>query len=278
MADINIDKRTVPAISRNGRIYNSEGVATTSTGNSGSSNQTEYSANNGITLTGTTFSLGGELLGNTDISLNDSTFRFHNDSGESDAFFQIDTDLWVNGYATFNGIIKYGTGLVTNFNADYLDGQHGSYYASAVSVAATFLPRSGGTITGSLTINGTTTLNGITKIGTTLVTNLNADLLDGKHALDFADVVHEHSYLDLQDLPMLVNVANAADNRVLTSGSNQYDINAESYLTFNGYLLSTIDLSVSGTATLSAITKIGTGLITNLNADMVDGKHAADFN
>lgn len=57
-----------------------------------------------------------------------------------------------------------------------------------------YLLLSGGTVSGNLIVSGTTTLNGVTKVGTNLVTNLNADLLDGNHASAFALSSHSHAY------------------------------------------------------------------------------------
>lgn len=127
MADINIDKRTVPAISRNGRNYNSEGTTINSGGStSGSSSQTEYSATNGITLIGTTLSLGGALIANTSI-----------------------TGAYTLSIAkiSLNTLTKTGTELITNLNADMLDGYHASSF-SLSSHTHSYEP----TITGGTTL------------------------------------------------------------------------------------------------------------------------------
>ena len=48
-------------------------------------------------------------------------------------------------------------GSASGLDADLLDGQHGSYYAPASHVHS-YLPLTGGTVTGNLNVNGTTTL------------------------------------------------------------------------------------------------------------------------
>lgn len=66
--------------------------------------------------------------------------------------------------------------------------------SGGVTVTGDYLPLVGGTITGDLIVNGTTTLNAVTKVGTAMVVNLNADMLDNKHASDFALAVHNHNF------------------------------------------------------------------------------------
>lgn len=71
-------------------------------------------------------------------------------------------------------------------------------YALNNHTHSTYVLKAGDTMTGDLliqgdlTVNGITTLNAITKVGTDLVTNLNADLLDGLHSSAFSLTNHNH--------------------------------------------------------------------------------------
>ncbi|MBK9356795.1 MAG: hypothetical protein IPN08_05270 [Bacteroidales bacterium] len=59
-----------------------------------------------------------------------------------------------------------------------------------------YLLLTGGTVSGNLIVSGTTTLNAVTKMGTTMITNLNADMLDGYHASGFSLTSHTHNLTD----------------------------------------------------------------------------------
>jgi hypothetical protein len=80
----------------------------------------------------------------------------------SDAADTISGILTFNARPAFNGGTSGSTSpftvdstqVVANLNADLLDGQQGSYYAAASSLSS-YLPLSGGTLTGALTVEGT---------------------------------------------------------------------------------------------------------------------------
>jgi hypothetical protein len=70
-----------------------------------------------------------------------------------------------NGYLPLNGGTMSNTNVVTNLNADLLDGQHGSYYAAA-SALNNYLPLTGGTLKNGANSNPLTLdTNGTTEVG-----------------------------------------------------------------------------------------------------------------
>jgi hypothetical protein len=138
-------------------------------------------------------------------------------------------------------VAKTGAGLVTNFNADLLDGLHtNSFLRSDASNTFT-----SGTLTignsATLDVDGTLRMDGaVVKTGTDLVTNLNADLLDGSHSGSFL---------------------RSDTSGVFTSGTLTVSNGAT--------------LDVQGTLRLGAeVVKTGANLVTNLNADLLDGYDA----
>lgn len=98
-------------------------------------------------------------------------------------------------YLPLAGGIMSNTNLVEKLNADYLDGQHGSYFATADSLTL-YLPLAGGTMA-----------------NTNLVNKMNADLLDGQHGDYYSSATHTHAYLPLSGGTMsntnIVNNLNA---------------------------------------------------------------------
>ena len=77
----------------------------------------------------------------------------------------------------------------------YLSGL--SYYCDgAVTESGNLVSQRGGSIYGNLGIGGSLQVNAMSKATTDLVTNLNADLLDGNHASAFATASHTHSNYD----------------------------------------------------------------------------------
>ena len=71
--------------------------------------------------------------------------------GEALKFRKIDDDgNWHSWYTIWH---SGNDGIDSGLDADLLDGQHGSYYATVASLS-NYLPLTGGTLTGSLTVNG----------------------------------------------------------------------------------------------------------------------------
>jgi hypothetical protein len=197
----------------------------------------------------------------------------HLDGTNSDQFLRSDTgDNFTSGILAMNGgttldvngtlqmdgtVTKATTNLVTNFNADYLDGLHSSSFSltghnhpgtditSPVSDAtnasvldgydSTQFLRSDTTdffTSGTLSMNGGTTLdvNGtlrmdgtVTKATTSLVTNFNADYLDGLHSSSFANSSHNHPGTDITS-----PVASATDSDTLDGYDSSYFLNTSS--------------------------------------------------
>lgn len=145
---------------------------------------------------------------------------------------------------------------------------------------------------------------------TTAVTNLNADLLDGNHASAFALSSHNHTSLtgitslvfasEASDVASLTTTINGSgtyfdfnltdDNnndwwrwRFTPSGSTVYDSmtlkpmsNGVSDLTVSGKITGTQLVSTVTTGT-SPLTISSATMVTNLNADLLDGNHASAF-
>lgn len=152
------------------------------------------------------------------------------------------------------------TTVVTNLNADYLDGQHGSYYAvdSEVlkkdgSVALTANWDAGGYEIRAETFESdvATGTAPLTIASTTLVTNLNADLLDGQHASYFSAVTN----VVLRDGSQALTADWDAGSFKITAQQFESDI-------------------ATGTAPFIVAS---TTVVTNLNADKLDGYDAADI-
>lgn len=90
--------------------------------------------------------------------------------------------------------------VVGTYPQIYLSGI--AYYSDgAVTEAGNFISERGGTIYGGLTVNGTTLLNAVSKNGTAVVTNFNADLLDGQHGSYYAAASTVHN-------PVTIGTAN----------------------------------------------------------------------
>lgn len=152
------------------------------------------------------------------------------------------------------------TTVVTNLNADYLDGQHGSYYAvdSEVlkkdgSVALTANWDAGGYEIRAETFESdvATGTAPLTIASTTLVTNLNADLLDGQHASYFSAVTN----VVLRDGSQALTADWDAGSFKITAQQFESDI-------------------ATGTAPFIVAS---TTVVTNLNADKLDGYDATDI-
>jgi len=94
-------------------------------------------------------------------------------------------NVYTSGDFISNSLQVSSTGLVSNLNADLLDGQHGSYYRDFINLTGLPDPIITGTLTGNVTGTGSVTLtdlaNGTLSISTTLADNTvtSAKIVDG---------------------------------------------------------------------------------------------------
>ena len=84
-------------------------------------------------------------------------------------------DVYTSGNIIANNLQIGSSGLVTNLNADYLDGQSGSYYTDFNNLTNIPDPVISGVLTGDLSGSGSTTL---TNLGNGTI-NINADIVAG---------------------------------------------------------------------------------------------------
>ena len=187
------------------------------------------------------------------------------------------------------------TALVTNLNADLLDGQHGAYYATAASLSG-YLPLTGGTLTGTLTgtVGIFTTLrateltsilgsNGpitITPDGTGHVHINSTDIRIGKNNTNTTlatrgtgDLIlrtHEGSAVEGS-----IRIHDGADGNIeiTPNGTGTVVVGklSGSTASFSGQITSTL---ASGTAPLVVTSNT---VVANLNSDFLDGQHGSFY-
>lgn len=152
-------------------------------------------------------------------------------------------------YALAAGTAQSATSALTASNATQLNGQPPSFYQNATNLTAgtlgaSLLPATAARTDTAQTITGTKTFSvpaSFTGAGvpfnvssSSLVTNLNADLLDGLSATSFASAVHGHNAADLSsgtlsDARLSTNVALRTSSNTFT-GANTFSSSA----VFNG--------------------------------------------
>jgi hypothetical protein len=181
-------------------------------------------------------------------------------------YFNLSQDEIVTGRPAFNGgdasnapFSVDGTAKVTNLNADLLDGKDSTDFATTSSLDGYFKLNENEIVTGQPAFNyGTSGSTApFTVDSNFLVTNLNADKLDGNDASAFATSGHNHDHGSLtglgdDDHPQYFNLS---QNETVTGRP-----------AFNG-----------GDASTSPFTVDGTAVVSNLNADQLDGQHASYF-
>jgi hypothetical protein len=140
---------------------------------------------NGTTTTvnSTTVEIGDNIIRVNTSGLNTGGFEVYTGTDTKDLVWNTSNDRWefsggdvyTSGDFISNSLQVASTGLVTNLNADLLDGQHGSYYRNFASLTGLPDPIITGTLTGDVTGSGSVTLtdlgNGNLSISTTLADN-----------------------------------------------------------------------------------------------------------
>jgi hypothetical protein len=202
-------------------------------------------------------------------------------------------------------LVVSSTTLVTNLNADLLDGQHGSFY-TANSVFASHTSNvsnphtvtttqlnlqnvtneSKATLFTSPTFTGvTTTANTFTSTvatgnapfvvtSNTVVPNLNADFLDGQHGTYYTAnatfaTVHSNLYTHTG------NTANPHGTTKLQVGLENVTDESKATMFTSPTLTGTVSASnVSITGTLQVTSN---ALVANLNSDLLDGQHGSYY-
>lgn len=187
------------------------------------------------------------------------------------------------------------TALVTNFNADLLDGQHGAYYATAASLGG-YLPLTGGTLTGTLT--------GTVGIFTTLRASELTSLLGSNGPITITPDGTGHVHINSTDIRLGPNNTNAT---LATRGTGDLILRTNEGSAVEGFIRiydganGNIEITPNGTGTvvvgkLSGSTASFSGQITstlasgtaplvitsntvvaNLNSDFLDGQHGSFY-
>ena len=207
-----------------------------------------------------------------------------------------------NGTPDFNGAIipftvAVTTGMVSNLDSNYLNGKSDTDFELAIGAKNTAFNKNFGT-TGTTVaygnhvhsgftvdsanevISGAWTFTGIAEFGvapqftaatgapftvaataTTVVTNLNADMLDGSHSSAFSLSGHTHAGYEPAD----ANITK--DNEVETITANWIFSNTPNFTGVPNFSNAVLPFTVHANA----------NLVTNLNADLLDGQHGSAF-
>lgn len=150
---------------------------------------------NGTTTTvnSTTVNIGDNIIRVNTSGLTTGGFEVYTGADYKQLVWNVSNNRWeftggniyTSGDFISNSLQVSSTGLVSNLNADLLDGQHGSYYRNFVNLTGLPDPIITGTLTGDVTGTGSVTLtdlaNGTLSISTTLADNTvtSAKIVDG---------------------------------------------------------------------------------------------------
>jgi hypothetical protein len=191
----------------------------------------------------------------------------------------------VNGNAIWHA---GNDGATSGLDADLLEGQHGSYYLTASNIQAGTLGTNYYSAYGDLgaegylgNASGDLALN-----NGTVNTNLNADLLDGQSASDFATSSHSHDHgaltgLSDDDHPQYFSLSQNETVSGIPSfngGTTFVDppFNVDSAFLVTNLNADRVDGYNAGNANGNIPINNNT-LNVNLNADLLDGQHAGSF-
>jgi hypothetical protein len=150
---------------------------------------------NGTTTTvnSTVVDIGDNIIRVNTSGLNTGGFEVYTGVGYKQLVWNVSNNRWeftggdvyTTGNFISNSLQVTSTELVSNLNADLLDGEHGSYYRNFASLTGLPDPIITGTLTGDVTGTGSVTLtdlnNGTLSISTTLADNTvtSAKIVDG---------------------------------------------------------------------------------------------------
>jgi len=204
--------------------------------------------------------------------------------------------LTAAGNATITGTITFNpagaapfattkTGVVTNFNADTVDGIHGTALAE---IGATETISAVWTYSAIPVFNGGTTGASapFTVDSTYVVANLNADLLDGLQAAAFAEIANTETIISVWTFGAAPSLE-ADPPMAVTQNTVVANLNADLLDGVEGenFVRSDIADAIAGVLTFNAIPAFNGGTtgasapftvdstykVTNLNADLLDG-------
>ena len=175
-------------------------------------------------------------------------------------------------------LVVASNALVNNLNADLLDGQHSTFYQDATNINAGTLSPSWYSAYSDLTAEGylNNAPGDLALNNSALQSTLNADMLDGNHSNAFATAGHSHDHGALtgladDDHPQYFNLSQPETVNGNTSFAGISTFNGGA--TFN----SIPALNGGTTGSTAPFTVDSTFLVTNLNADQLDGIHASNF-
>ena len=142
------------------------------------------------TVNSTTVDIGDNIIRVNTSGLTTGGFEVYTGSDYKQLVWNVSNNRWeftggnvyTSGNFISNSLVVSSTGLVSNLNADYLDGQDGSYYRNFANLSGLPSPIITGTLTGDVSGSASVTLtqlgNGTLTINTNIAANsiTNADI------------------------------------------------------------------------------------------------------
>ena len=189
-----------------------------------------------------------------------------------------DTALSIWGNAYISGgvtITQLGSGnaftIEDSANPDttpFIIDNAGNVIIGKATAATAKLDIVGGISATTINLNQTTGTSPITVTSTTLVTNLNADLLDGKHSSDF---------ISASSPSFSGNISFPGTGKWTSDGKLGIGTITPTYnLDVNGTIRGTV-LTSSVTSGTAPLVVSSTTVVGNLNVDLLDGRHGDEF-
>lgn len=219
------------------------------------------------TVNSTTVEIGDNIIRVNTSGLNTGGFEVYDGSGYKSLIWDNIDNRWeftggnvqTSGTVSANAIQVSSSGLVTNLNADLLDGQDGSYYLDWNNVSNRPDPVITGVLTGDVAGTGSVTLtdlaNGILSISTTIQPN--------SIALGTDTVGQYASTISVAGTGLSATATNADDATAYTITSNATSSNV------SGTLVARDSSGNFSAGTISAIFNGNGANITGINADNI---------